>query len=588
MTTAEDIQSQEKRLHLYRRTLSNSLEQMAMLGSAHAPPGLVHTISEARDNILHIKSVLRGWGVEVENHPDDDGPTMSNHHPTQSKYEPTNHEPVETQEENSHPHDRDSSSQNNNKEESSDFEDSNERKKIEHRGDILVIARAKVRITFHMPYAFEDAKCEIEFSSPGLHRVEISLNHTDILGYLMSGLDTSPDSGARRFINKTDEDLFEARLGQIQITLQQDEAFDLCACIDIVCDEYKKRIMEAEDLLETGSFLLVREESVPGIGFELFAVQLELWKLMCKFTSEFDYDKGDSEWHIFDGRGDCIRISRFEESRFPDHALIYGQRIGRHSIDNYVYLIFAVPRWLLRTVDTIWDGWQNNIGPYGIWTATYTKNWLLKRFIPTVCQHYLGTSESYHDLVYEWKKAVDVNTQTSISQSQEEISIQRVNQPNQLTTFMHDVHSWFYGLGLNIKTSTVVDFFESFLEFAQDAEPSTVNTGYIWEKLGVLNIDILDLSGIDELESIKGDYSDILICISNYTDYLKRIDFVSSEDIELILRVFSAIVESKFTRIHQSRLNTLKKHLLPLWEESEFERRYVMTQWNWNGLWFER
>ena len=587
MTTSEDIQSQEKRLHLYRRTLALSLEQKAMLGSAHVPPGLVHTISEARDNILHIKSVLRGWGVEVEDHPDDDDPDIPNSQITQSETIPTNHSPVKTQEEDVPPNSKTSLTQSSSKEESNDFEASIDWEKLEFGGNLLTVSRPKVRITFHMPYAFEDAKCEIRFSNPGLNRIKVSLNHTDILGQLMSGLDTSPGSGARRFIRKTDKDLFETQLGQTQINLLEEEALDLCSCIDIVCGEYKKVIMGAETMFETGNFLLTRERDIPGIGFHLISVQLELWDLICKFKLEFDYDKGDSEWHIFDSRVDYIRISKLKESRFLDHAFIYGRRRGESHSDDYVRLIYGLPKWFLETVNRTFGGWQNNIGLYGIWTATYTQDWLLNEFIPTVCQHYLGDSDLCYDLIYEALQPQNI-THTSINQTERKIGLQGINQPNQLSEFINDIHAWFYRIELNVKSSTVIDFFNSFVEFAKDVEPATVNIAYIREKLKTLNTTDLRFSKIEKNEISKWNYSNILHYISNYTDYLTKIDFIPSSDIEIFLRVFGAVTQGKFSRVHQSRLNTLKKHMLPLWEESEFERRYVMTQWNWNGLWFEK
>lgn len=60
----------------HRRRLATSLEQQAELGPAHAPPGVEAEIKSARSNIARIKRVLRGWSVEVEDHPDDEPPVV--------------------------------------------------------------------------------------------------------------------------------------------------------------------------------------------------------------------------------------------------------------------------------------------------------------------------------------------------------------------------------------------------------------------------------------------------------------------------------------------------------------------------------
>ena len=74
MPTSENIASQLELLKTYRRRLADHLQQLATLGQAHAPPGLLGDIREARQGIARIKDVLRGWGMTVESLPDDIDP----------------------------------------------------------------------------------------------------------------------------------------------------------------------------------------------------------------------------------------------------------------------------------------------------------------------------------------------------------------------------------------------------------------------------------------------------------------------------------------------------------------------------------
>jgi hypothetical protein len=72
MSDQEAIQSQLEILAAHRRTLAHYLRQEALVGSAHAKPEISHGVSEARDQIRRIKTILRGWGIAVEDLPDDE------------------------------------------------------------------------------------------------------------------------------------------------------------------------------------------------------------------------------------------------------------------------------------------------------------------------------------------------------------------------------------------------------------------------------------------------------------------------------------------------------------------------------------
>src|SRR5690242_7393636 len=72
MPSQEDIIEQERLLQIHRQTLSLYLQQRAKQGSAYISPGISHGIIEARNNIRHIKEILRNWGAEIEDHPNDE------------------------------------------------------------------------------------------------------------------------------------------------------------------------------------------------------------------------------------------------------------------------------------------------------------------------------------------------------------------------------------------------------------------------------------------------------------------------------------------------------------------------------------
>jgi hypothetical protein len=75
MPSQQEIDEQQDLLATYRRTLAHELRQAAAYGGeTYAPPNVANGIDEAREHIAHIKTALRGWGVEVEDLPNDETP----------------------------------------------------------------------------------------------------------------------------------------------------------------------------------------------------------------------------------------------------------------------------------------------------------------------------------------------------------------------------------------------------------------------------------------------------------------------------------------------------------------------------------
>lgn len=70
MPEPHHIQAQQRLLEAHRQTLATLLEQKAH-HSISVPPSITNGISEARREIRRIKETLRGWGVALEDLPDD-------------------------------------------------------------------------------------------------------------------------------------------------------------------------------------------------------------------------------------------------------------------------------------------------------------------------------------------------------------------------------------------------------------------------------------------------------------------------------------------------------------------------------------
>lgn len=79
----EDIESQFNRLERYRANVRLILEQISARGGVnYASLEQLNALASNRASIAECKSALRGWGVQVADHPDDKNTKYYTHHPT--------------------------------------------------------------------------------------------------------------------------------------------------------------------------------------------------------------------------------------------------------------------------------------------------------------------------------------------------------------------------------------------------------------------------------------------------------------------------------------------------------------------------
>jgi hypothetical protein len=75
MASQADIDHQQSLLKTYRRNLAHLVRQAASFGSEDAAPiHIANSLDDTRANINRIKGILRGWGVTVEDNPDEGAP----------------------------------------------------------------------------------------------------------------------------------------------------------------------------------------------------------------------------------------------------------------------------------------------------------------------------------------------------------------------------------------------------------------------------------------------------------------------------------------------------------------------------------
>jgi len=437
--------------------------------------------------------------------------------------------------------------------------------------NLRIVVKPKVAVMCNLPIAFEEGSCQIDFSSVTRRGLTIHLTHQNILGDLMMGLHTSPHWQTRRFLRQIDDDLFEAQLGQTTTILSEEEAYDLCACIDEVCQEYKRIIIEAENVLETWDYEPLHSDGLPG--FYLLSVRQWLWELMRKFAHEFDCGRGNSDWHTFKQVNILIRVGR----GFHDHAFIWPKTgINSWSLlpTGYVHLVCVFSdrdlRWVERG-DVV--SWKQAVGPQGIWTARYTKKWILEDFIPKVRAYYARDYQAHQCEPY-----LDIRDDYQTKH----IPFREISEPKQIAAYLHAVQLWLHCRPSRITVSTLLlrPYYAAFRDLAQQADPSTINISYIAENLRA--VEAGPECTRDKTESRKSPpkyqwtYDDVMNSLDQHVARINQSEYEDSSNADLISRAFIAIVQEGAISFSQAQLNAAKQALLPLWEQSRFEWRYVL------------
>ncbi|MEH2328282.1 hypothetical protein [Nostoc sp.] len=439
-----------------------------------------------------------------------------------------------------------------------DFEPS-----IMQEGCHLVVVKPKVAIACNLPKAFGEGNCQIEFSSILFKGLKIRLNHQDILGQLMTGLHTQLDWGCRRFLKELDKDNFTVNLGQITVILSKLEATDLCLCVDEICQEYQNLIIEFENALETWDFEFVNFSEIRG--FILFSVRQELWELMQQFANEFDYKKGKSEWHLFHRENISIRVSR----GIRDHAFVFPKFERTLSLlpSNKVNIIYELNNINLQSIETAkFSLWQQNIGVRGTWTARYTKQWLLNKYIPKVINYYSEKSQ-----LSEAELLAKITNYRS-----EHALIKEIDNIRNLVPYLRDIQSWLHIYVENIAASLFKPYYQAYTNLVRNTDSSITGIDYIFGNLRRVewkNTPEENYRNSTDWKNLTFKYA--IYCLDQQVVRINNSEYESSFKADLITRTFIWIIENGKISFSQAQLNAAKQALIPLWEQSRFEMRYI-------------
>ena len=240
---------------------------------------------------------------------------------------------------------------------------------------------SNVRLSGLIPlYPSLEGRCLITFSNLRLRDCMITLNHTEIMGRLFSGANTDLDLKLRNYIifpyNKNDE-IYYVDLANVRIPLDRQEVQQLTEIVD---DFFTLYIEECRNLY----FLFCRdkfEKSSESNQLRLLKISKQLWFHILKFCREFDYNKGNSKWNIFDSGGSLIKVYYKNEAQFKMFAF--------PEIEDSKYVISDCEDiWLVWTDEFFMKRNIEDLESNKVWSPMYTYQWLINELIPYVIYHY--------------------------------------------------------------------------------------------------------------------------------------------------------------------------------------------------------
>jgi len=439
-----------------------------------------------------------------------------------------------------------------------DFQDSFVRYERE-----VISSRGKIAIECTLPLAYRKGSYKVKFSNITRRNLSIHIDHDDILKYFMTGLRTPPEIDSRRFLNRLEKGVFEAHLGSTITNLSKEEAEDLCSCVDDVSHEYRQSIIDTESLLETWEYIPAELEDF--YGFYLVSVKSWLWKLMLKFSHEYDWGKGTSDWHIFERQSKIIRVS----NGIHDHAYLCPKIAnGFWSVvpDDYVQILFEIPEDHLEFIGGETCSWKQKVGPLEVWTARYTRQWLLEEFMPKVYSHY---KEECKQHINDKEDAI-IDDHNIVHPS-----LHDIDDIKKLLPYLDYVQNWFHvHLSKYLLAPILQKYYLAFTQLIRKCDPNTVSLKYFMEKLSYIDTSQDFSLGWDSL-SIDEQFQSILSQLEIQVERIQKIDYEHSHHADSISRVFVFAVREGIINCTQSELNVAKEAILPLWDLSLFDIRYV-------------
>lgn len=419
----------------------------------------------------------------------------------------------------------------------------------------------RIKLEAFLPsYPEREGSCLITFRSLKIRECMITLNHKQIMKELFQGLYTDPKHKLRYFIVGNDisnKDFYFIQLGNNRFPVTISELNQLCKLVDSFSEYYLNAYQEIEK--KVGTFFF--NKSPFSSKYRLMKISRKLWNHMIDFVNKYDYENGDTPWHIFDKNRFYIKIySKRETNRFDEgyHAFLEPEQDENFIMqlkepDNYLWIVWE-PHMSMDYSNSL-----DSFNERKIWDALTVYDWLSTEFIPWIVYiNYSKTKKTFMNMKTTDKQyddfIKDFNIESFVRSGKigSNFELERIQNHQQLLKVVDDLQMFFNGYSDSIifKNDHFKNLFEALALIIKRSDE--IDYKYINSKIGFTTGETKDQiyfeikSYIPKIEySIKSGFfiDNILRCfvviLRDYTSYLNK------SEIKMIVNYLEPFINRK-------------------------------------------
>lgn len=213
--------------------------------------------------------------------------------------------------------------------------------------------------------------------TPNSEGVTVILNHKWMLNNFLGNSGAPIDSKHRPFYIgeiDSDSDRHILELNNCRFILPFEGTKEIVQMADELSMSYFRAIKSLDDSWGTHNFPIIKWSPTAAV---IGAIKKNVWNEITQFTDAHDYQKGVSEWHIFDHNAKALKpFTKQSNSKYNQgyHGIFYAIEMNHLSYKDEYIIIWQPPNRFGSDVISDRD-W---------WSCSYVYEWLQYQLLPTV------------------------------------------------------------------------------------------------------------------------------------------------------------------------------------------------------------
>ena len=458
-------------------------------------------------------------------------------------------------------------------------------------GRYIEVTTPTVEISCHLPLgcAVRGHDIQVRF-----HRLPVQCDMTasELLRDAYIGLGTLPSDQTRPFLYQYDESRWQVRVGGTRVNLYTDEVRDMCSCLDVIGYHYATSLREATSLLELWNYPQAEVRGKTGV--QLLMVHMNMWHLMQRYAQEFNFRKGETEWHCFGDlhSGDAITIRK---AGGPIWATLWSMPHETYNGVDYLPLLYEYPdATLLEQEEMSALPWQF-LSKSGVWTASFTQQWLTDTLIPQALSHYhissctesgISTSricnvfaQVFAPHVFEvYRKHFDIHPAAYATETDHLVPLDAVEQPSDLIPYINELHQWFGAYPVSRMAATLLQpYYAVIAAFVKCSHPSLVSPSALSTFFEHREDDLNAEPKSNGWRLLNTSFEAFSARVIEQARRVRECDYEDVTCADLISQAFLHLLHYGRHQATEALLQQAVQAVKPLWEQARFDKRYVLT-----------